>query len=266
MTDHNPQAKQMADESMVRNLTAQAEAIWPQEEPIMRGHGAPHDILDVGCGTGEISSRLAALFGDARVTGVDLIEPHLELARTRYASVGDRLRFQQADAFALPFADRSFDLVVCRHMLQAVPHAERVMAEMVRVARPGAIVHLLVEDYDMIHAAGAGDVSSFWHVAPRVFGGATGTDLHIGRNAYNHLRKLPVDDIRVHYAIVDTQRVPRDTFAAIFEAWRDGYTEDIAKFLGWPPGDVRAQFEATIECIRHGFAVWFVPIVTARVR
>jgi ubiquinone/menaquinone biosynthesis C-methylase UbiE len=256
----------MADESMVRNLAAQAEAIWPQEEPIVRGHADRRDILDVGCGTGEISSRLAAVFPRARVTGVDLIEPHLELARSRYAPLADRLTFQQADAFELPFAERSFDLVVCRHMLQAVPHADRVIAEMVRVARPGAVLHLLVEDYDMIHGSGAQDVSSFWHMAPRAFGRATGTDLNIGRNVHRYLRELPVDDIRVHYAIVDTDRVPRETFAAIFTAWRDGYTDDLAANLGWSTADVRAQFDATIECVRHGYAVWFVPIVTARVR
>jgi len=245
----------MADESMVRNLAAQAEVIWPQEEPIVRGHGAPRGILDVGCGTGEISSRLAALFPDASVIGVDLIESHLELARSRYAALGDRLRFQQADAFELPFAAASFDLVVCRHVLQAIPHPERVIAEMVRVARPGGILHLLVEDYDMIHAAGATDVSSFWHVGPRVLAGAIGVDTYIGRNVHRHLRSLPVDDVRTHYAIV-----------AIFEAWRDGYADDIAGYLGWTPADVRAQFDATIESVRNGYAVWFVPIVTARVR
>ena len=265
--DHNPQAKQMADESMVRNLAAQAEAIWPQEEPIMRGHGAPTDVLDIGCGTGEITSRLARLFPQARVTGVDLLEPHLALARDRYADFGDRVTFRQADAFALPFADNSFDLVVCRHMLQAVPTPERAIAEMVRVARPGGRLHLLVEDYDMIHAAPARlDIGSFWHVAPRVFGKALGTDLYIGRNAYSHLRKLPVDEIHIHYAIVDTERVPRETFAQIFTAWRDGYADDISKFLGHSPSDVRDLFDATIECIREGYAVWFVPILTARVR
>jgi ubiquinone/menaquinone biosynthesis C-methylase UbiE len=265
--DRNPQAKQMADESMVRNLRAQAEAIWPQEEPIMRGHGSPADILDVGCGTGEITSRVAKLFPQARVTGVDLLEPHLALARERYADLADRVTFRQADAFELPFADRSFDLAVCRHMMQAIPAPERVMAEMVRVTRPGGHLHLIVEDYDMIHAGPARlDVGSFWHVAPRVFGKATGTDLHIGRNVHAHLRKLPVDDIHVSYAIVDTERVPRETFAQIFIAWRDGYADDIAPYLGLPPEDVRDHFDATIECIREGYAVWFVPIVTCRVR
>ena len=64
MTDLNPQAKQMADESMVRGLDAQARAIWPQEMQFIRRYAIPADarILDAGCGTGEGSSRLAELF------------------------------------------------------------------------------------------------------------------------------------------------------------------------------------------------------------
>jgi ubiquinone/menaquinone biosynthesis C-methylase UbiE len=266
--DRNPQAKQMADESMVRNLAAQAAAIWPQEAPLLRAY-RPAAILDVGCGTGEISSRLAEHFPAAHVIGVDLVEPHLELARTRYAHLAERLRFERADAFELPYAPRSFDLVTCRHMLQAVPHAERVLAELVRVTRPGGYLHVIAEDYDMIHAAPTRvDVSEFWHAAPRAFGKATGTDLHIGRNIYHHLCALPVDEIRIHYVAVDTLRVPRETFAAIFEAWRDGYAEPTAAALGWPDAKVRDHFDATIECIRdpRGYALWLVPVVVARVR
>src|SRR5262245_727921 len=112
--DRNPQARQMADESMVRNLAAQAAAIWPQEEPVVRAYRLRDSpsILDVGCGTGEITSRLAEAFQNARVTGVDLIDAHLEMARERYASLSSRVTFQHADAFELPFADASFDLVV----------------------------------------------------------------------------------------------------------------------------------------------------------
>src|SRR5688500_14971256 len=120
--DRNPQAKEMADESMVRNLAAQADAIWPQEEPVFRRHALPEAprILDVGCGTGEIAIRLAELFPRATILGVDIIESHLELARRRTTQLGARVTFQIADAFELPFDDRSFDLVVCRHVLQAI--------------------------------------------------------------------------------------------------------------------------------------------------
>ena len=50
MTDLNPQAKQMADESMVRGLDAQARAIWPQELQLIRRYAIPDEarILDAG--------------------------------------------------------------------------------------------------------------------------------------------------------------------------------------------------------------------------
>ena len=160
-----------------------------------------------------------------------------------------------------------------RHMLQAIPHTERVLAEMVRVARPGATLHIVPEDYDMIHVAMAAsygsrpDVGPFWRAGPRAYGAKTGTDLFIGRNIYYHLRKLGLEDIAYHYAMVDTLRVPRETFATIFEAWRDGYVEAIAPALGRAEAEVREAFEATIDCIRDpdGYALWVVPIVTARV-
>src|SRR5437667_8144861 len=93
VTDLNPQARQMADESMVRNLAAQARAIWPQEVPMLRRYALPAEprILDAGCGTGEAASRLAQLFPQARVLGVDIIDQHLEVARSRYARL-DRQR------------------------------------------------------------------------------------------------------------------------------------------------------------------------------
>lgn len=258
----------MADESMVRNLAAQADAIWPQELPLIRRY-RPTEILDVGCGTGEITVRLADEFSAARITGIDLIESHLELARQKAARFGGRVTFRAADAFELPFGDGTFDLVVCRHLVQSIPTPERVLAEMVRVAKPGAMLHVIAEDYDMIHAAPTRvDVSEFWHGAPRAYAKGTGVDLHIGRTIYRHLHALPLDDIEVHYAHVDTQRVPRETFATIFEAWRDGYSEATAKYFGKTEAQVREYFDATIACIRDpgGFALWVVPIWTARVR
>jgi ubiquinone/menaquinone biosynthesis C-methylase UbiE len=266
---NNPQHRQMADESMVRNLRHQAEAIWPQESKIFTSYGLAGalDILDVGCGTGEITARIAGLYPEAALVGVDLIERHLELAKTRCAGLGGRVAFRNADAFALPFADGSFDLVVCRHMLQAVPRPQAAMAEMVRVLRPGGRLHLLVEDYGMIHMHPTRlDVDRFWVEGPKVFGAAVGTDNQIGRTAYGQLRPLPVFDIAQHYVVVDTLRVPRETFAAIWEAWRDGYVDVIAEHTRFSAAEAEALFEDMIACIRNpeGYAVWQVPILTAR--
>ncbi len=270
MTDLNPQAKQMADESMVRNLDAQARAIWPQEISLIRRYEIPEEahILDAGCGTGEIASRLAELFPKAQVLGVDIIDPHLERARTRYAALAPRLQFEHQSVFELDAADGTFDLMVCRHVLHAIPHAGRVIRELVRVTRSGGYVHLLPEDYRMLHfQRGALDPSDFWHEASLQFGAATDTDLLIGRNSYGILAAMKLKEIRVDYVVVDTIRVPRETFAEIMEAWRDGYTDSIGEYTSFSPETAAAYFEQIIANIRDplGYAVWMVPIVSARV-
>jgi ubiquinone/menaquinone biosynthesis C-methylase UbiE len=267
--ENNPQHRQMADESMVRNLAHQAVAIWPQESAILKGYGLGGDlrVLDVGCGTGEITVRLAEMYPQASITGVDLIEHHLEVARAKAAALGSRIRFESADAFALPFDEGTFDLVVCRHMLQAVPRPDDAISEMVRVARPGGRLHLLVEDYGMIHMHPTRlDVDRFWLEGPQAYGAAVGTDLHAGRSAFGRMRRQPVEEIAMHYVVVDTLRVPRETFASIWTAWRDGYVDEIAAHTRYTRDEAWALFEDMIATIRSpgGYAVWQVPIVTAR--
>lgn len=269
MTDLNPQKEFMADESMVRTLDAQARAIWPQEQALIRRYGLEGDlsILDAGCGTGEISSRLADLFPSATVLGVDVLDQSLELARARYARLAPRLRFEQRSAFGLELPDHSFDLTVCRHMTHSVPHADRVIAELARVTRPGGRLHLISEDYGMIHfQRGTLDAREFWHEAPVRFGEATETNLFIGRDSYGILAAIGLEDITMDYVIVDTLRVPRETFAAIFEAWRDGYASAIADVTRFTVEESTAYFNAMIANIRDplGYAVWMVPVISAR--
>jgi ubiquinone/menaquinone biosynthesis C-methylase UbiE len=270
VTDLNPQAKQMADESMVRGLDAQARAIWPQEREVIRRYAIPAEarILDAGCGTGEGSSRLAELFPQAQVLGVDIIDSHLELARARYAGFADRLQFERQSIFELGFPDHSFDLTVCRHVLHSIPHPDRVLADLARVTRSGGYLHLIPEDYGMLHfQRGALDPRDFWHVVPAGFESKTGTDLFIGRNTFSILAAMKLDAITVDYVIVDTVRVPRDTFAAILEAWRDGYSEPIGELTPVSRDSARAYFNQMIANIRdpHGYAVWMVPVLSARI-
>jgi ubiquinone/menaquinone biosynthesis C-methylase UbiE len=269
VTDLNPQRKQMADESMVRNLAAQALAIWPQEAPLFRRYGLGPDlkILDAGCGTGEVSSRLAEMFPEATVLGVDILDHHLDLARQRYAPLAPRLRFEHQSIFELPAADATYDLTVCRHVVQSIPHPERVLAELRRVTRPGGWLHVIAEDYGMIHFSADNDlVRAFWLEGPARFGEKTGTDLFIGRHAYGHFKALGLLDITIDYLVVDTLRVPRETFANIFEAWRDGYVEPIAEYTRFTAGEAEAAFNRMIADIRDPdrYAVWMVPVVAGR--
>ena len=265
--DLNPQARQMADESMVRNLAAQAEALWPQELPLLRRYALPERplVLDAGCGTGEVSSRLAEALPGSRVLGVDIIDAHLELARSRSAYLGDRVRFEHRSVFALELPGASFDLTVCRHVLHAIPDAHRALAELVRVTRPGGAVHLVAEDYGMIHfPTRRFDPGRMWPDAPVRFGAATGTDLLFGRRAPALLAALGLENIAVDYLVVDALRVPRPLFAAIWEAWRDGYSEVLAVQLAIGHDEAVALWDDQIATIRDpaSYAAWLVPVVS----
>ena len=269
-TERNPQAQQMADESMVRTLAAQADAIWPQESPLFDQDGLASGghVLDVGCGTGELIVRLGRRFPNATFVGVDIVESHLELARRAAVDLGERASFEVRDAFETGFDDATFDLVTCRHMLQAVPDADQVIAELVRICKPGGRVHLLAEDYGMIHFAhgvqgGEHDNDRFWRDGPMRFGMATHTDLRIGLKAPTILRRLGLDTITTDYAIVDTLRVPRETFRAIWVAWRDGYSDAIAEKTDMPIEEVHEHWERMLAVLDDpdGYAVWHVPII-----
>ncbi|HOD00423.1 MAG TPA: class I SAM-dependent methyltransferase [Myxococcota bacterium] len=90
------------------------------------------DVLEVGCGTGLMMTRIAPIA--RHVTGVDLSAGMLEKARERGLNV------MQADATKLPFADASFDAAVSFKVLAHIENIQAAMSEMCRVVRPGGIV------------------------------------------------------------------------------------------------------------------------------
>jgi 2-polyprenyl-6-hydroxyphenyl methylase/3-demethylubiquinone-9 3-methyltransferase len=92
-------------------------------------------ILDVGCGAGFLSNALAA--ADFQVYGVDLSESSLEVAR-RYDRTG-RVTYICADAFQLPFADQSFDVITAMDFLEHIEDPARVIQEFSRVLKPGGM-------------------------------------------------------------------------------------------------------------------------------
>ena len=269
MKERNPQAEQMGDESMLRNLAAQADAIWPQEQRLFERYRLPAAarIADIGCGSGEITSRLAARYPQAELVGVDILESSVAYARHRYAALAPRVRFEQGDAFELALPDGHFHLVVCRHMTQAVPEPQKVLAELRRICRPQGWVHVLSEDYGMIHApAGKLDPDRLWHEGVIPFTHATGTDARVGRRTWSLMQQLGFEELHVDYIVLDTIRVARATFGAIIAAWRDGYTEALARHTKLDLAEVRALFDQVVDAIAdpQQYVVWHIPIVSGR--
>jgi ubiquinone/menaquinone biosynthesis C-methylase UbiE len=104
---------------------------------------APGDrVLDVACGTGLVSLRLAAAVGaGGEVVGIDISEHMVEAARRISAERGiGHARFRHSDAEQIPLADDSFDAAVCALGLMYVPEPVAALREMHRLVRPGGSV------------------------------------------------------------------------------------------------------------------------------
>jgi SAM-dependent methyltransferase len=104
------------------------------------GAGADGTVLDVACGPGLVVAAFAKAC--RRTTGIDLTPAMIDKAREHAAALGlTNVDWRVGNVLPLPFADRSFSVVVSRFAFHHFPDPLAVLREMVRVcARPGRIV------------------------------------------------------------------------------------------------------------------------------
>ena len=102
------------------------------------------EVLDVGCGTGCVAFAVAERCNVRNVQGIDLSPAYV--AHARHVNRDARLAFDVGNVHALELPDRSFDRVLAMIVLHFVPKTARAIAEMRRVARPGAVVGAAVWD------------------------------------------------------------------------------------------------------------------------
>jgi demethylmenaquinone methyltransferase/2-methoxy-6-polyprenyl-1,4-benzoquinol methylase len=125
---------------------------WKDRLVALAGLKPENRALDVCCGTGDITERLAATGAEA--VGLDFTNEMLEVARARArrpeiqdvkSGSGFRITYQQGDAMNLPFAEDTFDAVTVGFGLRNLSEWDQGLREMHRVARPGG--RLLVLDF-----------------------------------------------------------------------------------------------------------------------
>jgi SAM-dependent methyltransferase len=102
------------------------------------------DVLDAGCGTGCLAFAVAARSRPRSVHGIDLSPAYIEHARRQ--NDHPCVRFDVGNLHALELPDRAYDRVLALLVLHFVPQTAQAIAEMRRVARPGAVVGAAVWD------------------------------------------------------------------------------------------------------------------------
>ena len=133
------------------------------------------EILDIGCGTGDLSLALSAL---GHVTGCDFCRPMLRIGREKIARSGggNRIDLLEGDALTLPFRDGTFDAAVSAFVLRNLGDAQKGVREMRRVLRSGGVLGVL--DFSMPQAPILGRMYGFYFrsVLPRLGKVISGVD------------------------------------------------------------------------------------------
>ncbi|MEV0704333.1 methyltransferase domain-containing protein [Saccharopolyspora sp. NPDC050389] len=171
-----------------QSLTRRALPMWfrlpaPARPP------AGGQVLDVGCGPGNVTAQLGRAVGPAGLAiGVDVSRPML--ARAARTETADNVGFIRADARGLPFPDGTFDLVTSLAALQLIPEPHEVLADMVRMLAPGGWLSVMVPT----------PRGGLLHQAAKLVGNRSGLTFFDAAQVAESLRAAGIDVVHTHRA------------------------------------------------------------------
>ena len=155
--------------------------------------GRPFALLDIAGGTGDVALRALAAGGErTRATVCDINADMLAVGRERAVArgFGTAVAFTEANAEALPFADRSFDAVTIAFGIRNVPRIERALAEAFRVLKTGG--HFLCLEFSAVDVPGFAGLYDFYsfNIIPAL-GRAVVGDADAYRYLVESIRRFP---------------------------------------------------------------------------
>ena len=143
--------------------------------------GTGSRVLDVACGTGDLSLVIAETSG-ARVVGVDFCRPMLEVAAGKSDGLARAIPFIEGDALRLPFTDAAFDATTIAFGLRNLSDVAGGLRELRRILKPGGQLAILEFSRPVVPGFRAVFQFYFSRVLPRIGGLVSGS-----RGAYEYL-------------------------------------------------------------------------------
>lgn len=199
----------LASKEELSRLAIQAKAWQPATAAVLETIGVASGAacLDLGCGAMGILPLLSPLVGpEGRVYGVER-DPQLAEAARLLARVDNlqNVQIQVGDAFHTTFDEGSFDLVHARFLLPHVPNPPALIAEMLRLTKPGGVVLLQEPDHSSWNFHPALPAwSRLIELGERAFD-LLGIDMNIGRRTFQLLRQAGAAEVQVSAAVVALQ-------------------------------------------------------------
>jgi len=157
-----------------------------------------HEVLDVGCGPGTDTIRLAPWVGTSgQVIGVDHDADMIAEAekRSQKAGVTAWVTHEQADATALPFAADHFDACRCERLFEHLLDPAKALSEMARVTRPGGWIVVLDADWGSL-SIDTSEIESERHYA-RFFAAHMAHNPYSGRQLYRLFKQQGLAEVSV---------------------------------------------------------------------
>lgn len=189
-------------EGEFERLDVQAAAMAPDSAVMLDriGVGAGWRCIDLGCGPGGITQLLSERVGvSGRVVGIDKNSEFLE--RARRVAAGN-VEFHQRDGYGTGLAPESFDLAHMRFVASTAGDPERLIAEAMRLVRPGGVVALQEPDGTSLNCY---PPHPAWERLKGALLGAfesVGADLRLASRLYFVMRQTPLQDVQYRTFLV----------------------------------------------------------------
>ena len=240
----------MESSDEARRLLVQERTGNAREALLLAGLQPGQRVLDAGCGPGGITELMARLVGPTgHVTALELNPARLEEAR-RLNAPHPNVLLRQGDVHATGFEAHAFDFSWCQFVLQYLPQRWDVIAELMRVTRPGGKV--VVSEFDgfgMLNWPMDEPLRDWCQRLTDALMRTTGLDIHVGRKVFHAMQRLGLKQVRVH--LLPQYVIAGAADAAMYQDWETRFSAlepHVAPLLGGVE-DYRAMSQKYLQLL-----------------